>query len=188
MGLRLLVNDYKNSMPRKGTVDYERLDTLQDVHSSCVAALDILNDLLCFNKLESGLLVLHQESVHVIGFIKESIAMFNVQARDCGVTLRIIFEKPLSSDNDGEGDDSSSVLSRLHRLRGNVGGLPVVPVHRGSLGSNTRRDRHGNSARGSTSGRHQRGGGHSSGLSENGDSIDDNDTISLDKFKMDQVL
>ena len=35
-------------------LDADRLDTLQDVNASCVAALDILNDLLCFNKLEAG--------------------------------------------------------------------------------------------------------------------------------------
>ena len=54
MGLRLMLNDFKKSNPRPGSVDADRYDTLQDVNASCVASLDILNDLLCFNKLESG--------------------------------------------------------------------------------------------------------------------------------------
>jgi hypothetical protein len=36
---------------------------LDDVNSACRIALDILNDLLCFDKLESGILVLHKEEV-----------------------------------------------------------------------------------------------------------------------------
>jgi hypothetical protein len=57
----------------------EHLDTLQDIQKSCTVALDILNDLLCFNKLESGVLELHREQVKVVGFVRESVAMFNVQ-------------------------------------------------------------------------------------------------------------
>ena len=54
MGLRLILNDFKKSNPLPGSIDADRYDTLQDINSSCVASLDILNDLLCFNKLESG--------------------------------------------------------------------------------------------------------------------------------------
>ena len=203
MGLRLLVNDFKNTMPKKGTIDHERLDTLQDVHSSCVAALDILNDLLCFNKLESGILELHQESVPVYVFIKESVAMFNVQARDCGVILRVIFDKPPSDDIEGEshmGDENSSGIARnLHRIRGNVLGMNILSNRPGSVQAYTPRDVQGSNASANrsrrVSGGHHRGGpfaggGPSSVLSENVDfvrAIDEFDTISLDKFKMDQV-
>jgi hypothetical protein len=43
--------------------DADRNDILSDVNSGCRIALDILNDLLCFDKLESGILVLHKEEV-----------------------------------------------------------------------------------------------------------------------------
>ena len=82
MGLRLMLDDYKKSNPRPGSIDADRLDTLQDINSSCVSALDILNDLLCFNKLEAGLLELNKEIVCPGAFVKESVAMFNVQVID----------------------------------------------------------------------------------------------------------
>ena len=188
MGLRLLVNDFKNSLPVKGTVDHERLDTLQDVHSSCVAALDILNDLLCFNKLESGLLELHQESVGIFGFIKESVAMFNVQARDCGVTLRVLFERPISDEYEGDNDDSSSLASRLNRMRGSVGA--VVSNSRGSGEPNGHRNsvNTNNRSRRIHSGQQRRAGNSSSGIMDDIDAINHLDMISLDKFKMDQVV
>jgi signal transduction histidine kinase len=50
MGLRVL-ND---TLRLQNDIDDDIFDTLKDVQSSCTAALDILNDLLSFNKLESG--------------------------------------------------------------------------------------------------------------------------------------
>ena len=82
MGLRLMLDDYKQSNPRRGSTDADRLDTLQDINSSCVSALDILNDLLCFNKLEAGLLELNKETVCPGQFVKDSVSMFNVQVSD----------------------------------------------------------------------------------------------------------
>ena len=84
----------------------EQFDTLQDIQKSCTAALDILNDLLCFNKIESGVLELHKEQVNVVGFVRESVALFNMQVNKwqhhqharptvtltCHLTLRISLE------------------------------------------------------------------------------------------------
>ena len=89
MGLRLMLDDFKQSRPRPGSVDADRLDTLTDINSSCVAALDILNDLLCFNKLEAGLLEVHKEVVCPGAFVKESVAMFNVQVPNPSLSCHI---------------------------------------------------------------------------------------------------
>ena len=70
--------------------DIERYDTLCDVNISCTAAVDILNDLLCYEKLESGILKLHKEDVAVSTFLQDSVSMFAAQARECGVTMSII--------------------------------------------------------------------------------------------------
>ena len=48
LGLKLLTGEMKAS---KDTRDIERYDTLCDVNISCMAAVDILNDLLCYEKL-----------------------------------------------------------------------------------------------------------------------------------------
>lgn len=50
MGLRVL----DDTLRQQNVCDDDTFDTLKDVQSSCTAALDILNDLLSFNKLESG--------------------------------------------------------------------------------------------------------------------------------------
>ena len=70
--------------------DVERYDTLRDVNLSCKAALDILNDLLCFDKLESGILELHKQDTNIVPFITDCIAMFAAQARENDIKVTFI--------------------------------------------------------------------------------------------------
>lgn len=65
-------------------------DTLCDVNISCKAAVDILNDLLCYEKLESGNLMLHKEEVPVEVLLTGSMSIFVGQARECGVILNVL--------------------------------------------------------------------------------------------------
>ena len=71
----------------KDPKDVERYDTLLDVNMSCTAAVDILNDLLCYEKLDSGILTLHKEDVLILPFLNDCVSMFSAQARECGVTM-----------------------------------------------------------------------------------------------------
>jgi two-component system, sensor histidine kinase len=87
LGLRLLSNELKESKDPK---DIERYETLRDVNLSCTAAVDILNDLLCYEKLQRGMLDLHKEHVTVDLLLRDCISMFSVQARDCGVDINLI--------------------------------------------------------------------------------------------------
>jgi signal transduction histidine kinase len=86
LGLKLLTGELKSSRHPK---DIERYDTLCDVNMSCMAAVDILNDLLCYEKLESGILELHKENIVVEPFLKDCVSMFSVQAREGDVTLTV---------------------------------------------------------------------------------------------------
>lgn len=86
LGLKLLTSDLKLS---SNVLDIERYDTLCDVNASCTAAVDILNDLLCYEKLDSGILELHKENISVLEFLKDRVGMFSLQARECGVTLKM---------------------------------------------------------------------------------------------------
>jgi hypothetical protein len=60
IGLTLLTHDLQASDNPK---DIDRYDTLCDVSQACRAAVDILNDLLCFDKLESGILEVNKHEV-----------------------------------------------------------------------------------------------------------------------------
>lgn len=86
LGLKLLTSDLKLS---SNAQDVDRYDTLCDVNASCTAAVDILNDLLCYEKLDSGILELHKENISVLEFLRDRVGMFSLQARECGVALRM---------------------------------------------------------------------------------------------------
>lgn len=89
LGLKLLTLELKASNDPK---DVEHYDTLCDVNVSCMAAVDILNDLLCFEKLESGILDLHREHIMIERFLLDSMSMFAAQARECNVAVSLILD------------------------------------------------------------------------------------------------
>lgn len=72
--------------------DTERLDTLSDVTSACKTAVDILNDLLCFDMMESGILELHKQDITVFTFLYDNIKLFATQAKGNGVELTVSAE------------------------------------------------------------------------------------------------
>jgi signal transduction histidine kinase len=90
-GLKLVFDDIERG--RSITADWRDVDiseTLLDVQSACRIAVEILNDLLCFDKLESGILELHKHEVPVVPFITDCVDMFASQAREGGVALSVI--------------------------------------------------------------------------------------------------
>ena len=84
LGLKLLTNELRASSEMR---DAERYDTLCDVNMSCTAAVSILNDLLCYEKLESGRMQLHKESVTIGPFLDNCMLLFSAQAQECGVSI-----------------------------------------------------------------------------------------------------
>ena len=73
---------------------------------ACRTTLDILNDLLCFDKMESGILVVHKHEVPVLSFISDCVGMFSAQAKEANVTISY-----KNSDDDG---NLTSIVSPLH--------------------------------------------------------------------------
>ena len=51
LGLKVLLDEFKN---RQNAGDIDCYDTLTDVNTSCVIAIDTLNDLLLLEKFKSG--------------------------------------------------------------------------------------------------------------------------------------
>ena len=87
MGLQLSIDQIPEDS--KEPVEIERKETLVETQSACGAALDILNELLLFDKLETGALVLHKQSVPVPELVEDSVRMFSVQAREKSIELSI---------------------------------------------------------------------------------------------------
>ena len=75
LGLQLLENESKNGSPLIR-------DTVREVKDSCEIALNILNDLLAFDKLEDGALNLEYKSISVWELIQESVRPFNIQVSE----------------------------------------------------------------------------------------------------------
>ena len=71
-GLKLVCDDLEASTDDK---DLEHCETLLDVQSACRIAVEILNDLLCFDKLESGILEMHKHDVPAITFIEDCVKL-----------------------------------------------------------------------------------------------------------------
>ena len=77
MGINLLIKKFENTLYLpKTSICYE---IAYDIRSSCIAAVDILNDMLLFDKIESGHLALELAVVSPWSFIKETVQTFFVQ-------------------------------------------------------------------------------------------------------------
>jgi signal transduction histidine kinase/CheY-like chemotaxis protein len=94
MGLKLLTSEMKGSTDPR---DLERYDTLKDVNLSCTAAVDILNDLLCYEKLESGRMELHKDKVVICSFLKDCVSLFSAEARERQVHISLTLGDALSA-------------------------------------------------------------------------------------------
>ena len=80
LGLNMLVTQLKkNKHPT--TADMELSESLGDIQLACSTAVDILNDLLSFEKLESGILVLNRQDISAPKFLTEGVVMFSAQVR-----------------------------------------------------------------------------------------------------------
>jgi signal transduction histidine kinase/CheY-like chemotaxis protein len=86
-GLKLVCDDLGISIDSR---DSEHCETLMDVQSACRTAVEILNDLLCFDELDSGTLEIHKQDVLAIPFIVDCVGMFASQAREFGVTVSVV--------------------------------------------------------------------------------------------------
>ena len=101
-GLKLITDSLQNC---NSPDDLDRREILADVNVACRTTVDILNDLLCFDKLESGILVAHKHEVPVLSFVTDCVGMFSAQARESGVTIAVV------NGSDRNSADNSPVSS-----------------------------------------------------------------------------
>ena len=69
----------KSGMMKSGQADAETIETLTEMQASCETAVNILNDLLSYEKLDAGLLKLDQTMCPVLPLIQEMLGPFSVQ-------------------------------------------------------------------------------------------------------------
>lgn len=61
------------------TMCHQLLELVADVNQACGVAVEILNELLLYEKIDGGLLVLEAQEVQVWSFVEEVLKLFAVQ-------------------------------------------------------------------------------------------------------------
>ena len=77
LGLNVLLKQLQQKF--HVTIDHICYLTTKDIQSSCKVAVEILNEMLLYDKIESGLLALELTSISPWSFIKDTIHPFYVQ-------------------------------------------------------------------------------------------------------------
>eukprot|EP01042_Synura_sphagnicola_P001843 gene1843-biopygen1985 len=78
---------YLNDVLPKYILDPDILDSVVTSQSACSVSVNILTDLLTFDKIEDGELKLDRHEVSVTDLVLSSTAIFQAQAREKGVML-----------------------------------------------------------------------------------------------------
>lgn len=117
LGLKVLE---KEIAKRKGPFHAEQLCIIRDVVNACDIAVSILNDLLNYDKLEDGTLMIEPKKVLALPFVISAISLFLLQAEEKGV--RVVFDMdmdfsdtnttPLDSDSNPHSNTTASYLGK----------------------------------------------------------------------------
>jgi signal transduction histidine kinase len=77
LGLQLVIDEAKRN---SGVVEVDMLESIMD---SCLTSIDILNDLLLYDKLEDGLMMLDKRAENAKMTLERIIQPFTVQVYKC---------------------------------------------------------------------------------------------------------
>ena len=120
LGLKLLVDDFKDS---EDEVDKDRFDTIEAVNKSVLYAVEILNGILTFDRIEAGMMELKQEDVFVVAVVSDCVNGFRQRAIDEGKQLRLLMP---TSERPAGPPGSGSVILRAGAGAGSVSGVQVA--------------------------------------------------------------
>jgi len=80
LGLQLLAKEAKKLQQQHEEVEMSSfLDLIQDTSHACNIAIDILNDLLLYEKIDGGLMTLETAVVNVQVFVEDVVKSFVLQ-------------------------------------------------------------------------------------------------------------
>ena len=97
-----------------GEEQHESKHILKDVLSACRVALDLLNDSLLYDKLDSHNMTLNKSTVSVSEFIDESIEMFKIPIREKALHLTITTpDLTCNVDTSKEGHNYDCLMNQL---------------------------------------------------------------------------
>ena len=89
LGMTFIKEELKIIPPiQKGYVE-RIVDTVEEVDNCCQIAISILNDLLTFDKLEEGKMMLDFEETAVVEYIADAVKPFRVEARIKNILISI---------------------------------------------------------------------------------------------------
>lgn len=87
-GLDVLMRTKKRSQTVQSSE--EELDLIDEIQDSCKVAVTILDDLLAYEKLDSGILALDKSEVNVSAFVRTTAALFRIQAKGKNITMSLL--------------------------------------------------------------------------------------------------
>jgi hypothetical protein len=90
LGIKLL-SDEANAADEEDR-DEDRVEILTSMGTACKTACDILDNMVQFDKLESGILTLRKEPVQVRSFVTDCAAVFAADARHLNIDLRLMLD------------------------------------------------------------------------------------------------
>ena len=119
MGLNLLQENTLTAAAADGLGSTQReevdatLDLISDMKGSTTMAVDILNDLLTYEKVDSNLLALEKQEMNMYEVAKSVLLMFKVQARGVGVAFSWDLEQSQGVMCEVDGAKIGQVLRNL---------------------------------------------------------------------------
>ena len=102
----------------KDILGSELLETLGDIRNACGVAIDILNDLLTYEKLDSNILTLDKSPCDFIDLVRRVCSMFQIQARYSNINLA--FDNAVKSDRLTVDADSTKLSQVIRNLVSNA--------------------------------------------------------------------
>ena len=80
--------DALTSLEDKNEFDSMLHETASDVSKTLSGAVEILANLMTFNKIENGIMTLHKQDVNVKQYINNVASVFAAEAREKGMYLK----------------------------------------------------------------------------------------------------
>lgn len=126
MGLKLLSDQVGSNINEEKSFD-EIYDSIRDTTLACNVALDILNDLLLFDKLESGIMELRTQEVNVIELVEACVSMHQSAMRSKDIKSKLTNGKLVNESNLKSSNSKLSSVNIAGNLTmpGNAVGLTV---------------------------------------------------------------